>query len=72
MESENLNMPLNKVQMLILRAFARSKSEKEANEIQALLLDYYQKKVDSHAKKITLSDEQTEEILNSHNRTPYK
>jgi hypothetical protein len=47
-------------------------SEEEKADIQALLLDYYRKKVDNQANKIYFSDEEIEEILNSHYRTPYK
>ena len=63
---------LNETQILLLQAFARIKSEKEKDEIQAMLLDYYRKKVDIQANNISWSSEKIEEILNSHDRTPYK
>ena len=47
-------------------------SEQEKDDIQALLLDYYRKRVDVHASSVSFSDEKIEEILNSHARTPYK
>ena len=63
---------LNETQILLLQAFARIKSEKEKDEIQAMLLDYYRKKVDIQANNISWSSKKIEEILNSHDRTPYK
>jgi len=64
--------PLNNTQIFLLQAFARIKSEEEKADIQAMLLDYYRKRVDIQANNISLSDEKIEEILNSHYRTPYK
>jgi hypothetical protein len=72
METAVLDKPLNSAQILILQTFARIDSEEEKNDIQALLLDYFQKRVDSQAKKINFSNEQIEDILTSHYRTPYK
>jgi len=46
--------------------FTRNKSEEEKADIQAMLLDYYRKRVDIQANNISLSDEKIEEILNSH------
>jgi hypothetical protein len=48
------------------------KSEQEKTEVQAILLDYYRKRVDAYAKTVTMSNEQIEDILNSHYRTPYQ
>jgi hypothetical protein len=56
----------------LLQAFARIKSEEEKADIQAMLLDYYRKRVDFHANETSLSNEKIEEILNTHYRTPYK
>ena len=64
-------MPLNETQILLLQSFSRMKSEEEKTDIQAILLDYYQKRVDAHANNISLSNEQIEGILNTHYRTPY-
>ena len=72
METIVSHSPLNETQILLLKAFARIRSEEEKTDIQALLLDYYRKRVDAHANAISLSDEKMEEILNSHYRTPYK
>jgi hypothetical protein len=65
-------MPLNETQIFLLQSFSRMKSEEEKSDIQAMLLDYYQKRVDAYANNISLNDNQIEEILNSHYRTPYK
>jgi hypothetical protein len=72
METTIEKTPLNETQILLLQAFARMDSEEEKADIQAMLLDYYRKRVDRQANTISLSDEKIEEILNSHYRTPYK
>ena len=72
METALTNAPFNETQIFLLQAFAQIKSEEEKTDIQTLLLDYYQKRVDFHANEISLSNERIEEILNSHYRTPYK
>ena len=69
METIVSHPPLNETQVLLLQAFTRMKSEEERADIQALLLDYYRKKVDFHTSNIALSDEKIDEILNSHYRT---
>jgi len=72
MGTATLHSPLNETQVLLLNAFAGVKSEKEKTDIQTLLLDYYQKRVDTFASTVSLSNEKIEEILNSHHRTPSK
>jgi len=67
-----LNAPLNETQILLLQSFSRMKSEEEKMDIQTMLLDYYRKRVDSYANKVSLSDEEIDNILTSHYRTPYK
>ena len=66
----------NPTQLFLLKVFANIKGEEEMKDIQALLLDYIQKKVDIQADKLWddlhLSNEKIEEMLNSHYRTPYK
>jgi len=71
-EERQDSAPLNDVQIFLLQAFSQIKSEEEKTDIQALLLDYYRKRVDMGANDISFSDEKIEEILNSHFRTPYK
>ena len=63
---------LNDTQIFLLQVFAQIKSEREKEDIQNLLLNYYQKQVDAQANQFYFSDEKIEEILNSHYRTPYK
>ena len=72
MEATVAYSPLNDTQIFLLQAFSRVKSEEEKSDIQAILLDYYRKRVDEQASKISLSNEQIDEILNSHYRTPYQ
>jgi len=72
MKATVLQAPLNETQIFLLQAFSRIKSEEEKADIQAILLDYYQKRVDSYANDISFSNEKIHEILNSHYRTPYK
>ena len=66
------HLPLNETQIFLLQAFAQIRSEEEKADIQAMLLDYYRKRVDFQANNISLSNEKIEEILSSHYRTPYK
>jgi len=72
LETTVVNAPFNDTQIFLLQAFAQIKSEEEKTDIQALLLDYYRRRVDFHANEISFSNEKIEEILNSHYRTPYK
>jgi hypothetical protein len=72
MEAIVSKIPLNETQMFLLQAFAQIKSEEEKTDIQAMLLDYYRKRVDDYANKFSFSNEKIDEILNSHYRTPYK
>ena len=72
METAAVNTPLNETQIFLLQSFSRINSEKEKNDIQAILLDYYRKKVDAYANNISMSNEQIEDILTSHYRSPYK
>ena len=65
-------LPINETQRIILQTFSRINSEEERDDIQALLLDYYRKRVDIYANNISLSNEKINEILHSHYRTPYQ
>jgi hypothetical protein len=64
--------PLNETQIFLLQVFAQIKSEEEKGDIQAILLDYYRKRVDTYSTNLSMSDEKIDEILNTHYRTPYK
>jgi len=72
METTMLQSPLNETQIFLLQAFSQIKSEQEKSDIQAILLDYYRKRVDTYANTFSFTNEKIEEILNSHYRTPYK
>ena len=72
METLVANMPLNETQILLLQSFSRMQSEEEKADVQAILLEYYRKRVDAYANSISLSNEKIEDILTSHYRTPYK
>ena len=69
---ESTATSLNSTQILLLQTFAQIKSEQEREDIQSLLLNYYQQKVDTQAKQFHFSNEKIDEILNSHYRTSYK
>ena len=72
MEATRINSPLNASQILLLQTFSHIKSEREKEEIQDLLLNYYQKRVDAQANQFHFSNEKIDKILNTHYRTPYK
>jgi cyanate lyase len=76
MNHSTVKPALNPTQLLLLKTFASVDSEEEMQEIQALLLNYYQKKVDARANKLwddlNLSNDKIEELLHTHYRTPYK
>ena len=72
METTVINPPLNDAQILLLQVFAQIKNEQEKEEVQNLLLNYYQKRVDAQANQFHFSNEKIAEILNSHYRTSYK
>ena len=72
MEAIVSNLPLNQSQILLMQAFSRIQSEQEKEELQQILHDYYRRKVNAHIKTVSFTDEQIDEILNTHLRTPYK
>jgi hypothetical protein len=67
-----VNQPLNDTQIFLLQTFSQIKSEQEKDDIQSLLLNYYQNRVDAQACQVHFAKEKIDEILNSHCRTPYK
>ena len=72
MEAIVSNPSLNQSQILLMQAFSRIRSDREKEELQQILHDYYRKRVDAHIKTVSFTDEQIDEILNTHLRTPYK
>ena len=71
-----LHTPLNEMQKFVLQTFSTVQTEKEKEEITSLYLDYIQRKLDGETNQWwdenNMTDEKLQEILNSHNRTPYK
>ena len=63
---------LNAAQTLLLQAFTGASSEREKDDIQALLLSYYRKRVDAHTGSVAWSNGRIQEALAAHDRTPYK
>jgi hypothetical protein len=49
METLVANAPLNDTQIMLLQTFSQIESEQEKEDIQSLLLTYFQKRVDTQA-----------------------
>ncbi|MBR0046325.1 MAG: hypothetical protein IJP75_05500 [Bacteroidaceae bacterium] len=66
----------NPIQLHLLQMFARMNSEQELKEVQQVLSDYYQKKVESRANelwdKLGLDQQKLDEMANIHERLPYR
>jgi hypothetical protein len=71
----DLQPALNPVQLHLMQMFRFNSDADSLNELQAVLYDYYKKKV--HAATATLADNcgmdnaRIDEVLNTHLRTPY-
>jgi len=76
METIETNPPLNATQLFVLKTFATAKSEQDRDELTSLYLNYIQKKLDAETDRLwaegKLNDNVIEEMLNIHQRTPYK
>ena len=76
MESVVSYPPLNATQLHLLKMFSYTKSEAGLQELQSALFDFYRKKLDEETDRLwregKLSDNVIEEMLNIHQRTPYK
>jgi hypothetical protein len=76
MQASTLRQPLNSTQKFILQTFFTVHTEKERDELTSLYLDYIQRRLDIETNKWwddnNMTNEKLEEILNTHNRTPYK
>ena len=72
MEAIVSDPPLNQEQILLMQEFSRIQSEQEREELLQILYDYYRKRVDAHIKTVSFTDEQIDEILNTHLHTPNK
>ncbi|MBR0050214.1 MAG: hypothetical protein IJP74_13025 [Prevotella sp.] len=66
----------NPIQLHLLKMFSRMTSEQELKEVQQVLSEYYFKKVEEHAARISeekgWTPEKLEAMTNEHFRTPYK
>lgn len=66
----------NPIQLHLLQMFAHMNSEQELKEVQQVLSDYYQKKVESRANelwdKLGLDQQKLDEMANIHERLPYR
>jgi len=76
MQATALHQPLNATQKFVLQTFSTVQTEKERDELTSLYLDYIQRRLDIETNKWwddnNMTNEKLEEMLNTHNRTPYK
>jgi hypothetical protein len=76
MQVVSSNQPLNTAQKFVLQTFLTVQTERERDELTSLYLDYIQRRLDIETDKWwndnSMTNEKLEEILNTHNRTPYK
>jgi hypothetical protein len=76
MNQRQSSSTLNPVQIHLLEMFSFNRRKESLNELKELLFEFYRKKVDKEAailwEKYELNDTKIEEMLHSHNRTPYK
>ncbi|MEA5259343.1 hypothetical protein VB264_16210 [Arcicella aquatica] len=76
MASINQSTKLNEVQLHLLKMFSRPMNEQDLIAIKALLSNYYAQKVDAESEKLweenNMSQQNIDELLNTHLRTPYK
>ena len=74
-ESSNINTPLNSTQLEILKLFSRELEEKDLLEIKRLIVRYLAEKATKLAddvwEKKGWSNEDMDNLLNTHDRTPY-
>ena len=72
MQATAVHQPLNATQKFVLQTFFAVQTEK----LTSLYLDYIQRRLDIETNKWwdenDMTNEKLEEILNTHNRTPYK
>jgi len=76
MEAAISHAPFNPVQLHLLKMFSHTQSEDSLKEIKSVLFNYYCKKLDEETDRLwaegKLNDKVIEEMLNVHQRTPYK
>jgi hypothetical protein len=68
--------PLNTAQLHLLQVFSQIKKEEDWKELQAILLDFYQRKLDEEAdalwKNRRLDNDQMKKMMFGHARTSQK
>jgi len=69
------NTRFNVVQMHLLKMFSHTRTQKSLEDLKELLAHYYSDLVKNEANEIWdskgLTNDQMDEILNTHKRTPY-
>lgn len=75
MQNVQVEFPLNKSQLEILKLFSREMDEKDLLEIKRLIVRYLGEKITKMADQAwdekNWTQEDMEKLINSHNRTPY-
>ena len=75
MGSSSIQMPLNDLQLEILKLFTRDLEEADLLAIKRLIVKYLAKKVTQMTDEVweekKWTDEDMERMLNAHERTPY-
>jgi len=76
MEATVASQPFNEAQLFILKVFSRIKDEEEKAEIQAILLDYYNRRLKDKANEFweqnNLDNAKMEELMYGHLRSSKK
>ena len=67
---------LNPIQLQLLQMFSPLRTEKGLRDLQAVLTDFYVKRVSAHAgeiwEKMDLNQQKLDELCSIHERLPYK
>ncbi|OYT14233.1 MAG: hypothetical protein B6I19_01110 [Bacteroidetes bacterium 4572_114] len=75
MNNQQVEIPLNKSQLEILKLFRRELDEDDLLEIKRLIVRYLGEKITKMADHVwaekNWKQEDMEKLLNSHSRTPY-
>ncbi|NCA86778.1 MAG: hypothetical protein EOM83_14620 [Clostridia bacterium] len=75
MDNSQIEIPLNKSQLEILKLFSRELDEKDYLEIKRLIVRYLAEKVTKMADQVweekNWNQEEMENLVNEHYRTPY-
>jgi len=73
---ESINFPLSNAQLELLKLFSRDIDDKDLHEIKRLIVKYLSGKLSNQANKVweekNWTNEDMNEFLNTHMRTPYK